>query len=172
MRRSISSKVIGVALLTVFWLQCAVSQEASSGEAEFALLIRDGSAQNTRLSLSAVAKLPRLRIRAADEKGTESVWEGTPIYEVLKAAGVKFGEALRGPALANYLLVEAADGYRVAFALPELDPAFGDRVFLLADRRDGKPMNEKDGPLRVVVPDEKRHARWVRQVTAMSIGRP
>lgn len=123
------------------------------------------------MSLSAVTKLPRLRIRAADEKGTESVWEGTPLYEVLKAAGIKFGEALRGPGMANYLLVEAADGYRVAFALPELDPAFSDRVFLLADRRDGKAMNEKEGPLRIV-PDEKRHARWVRQVTGMSIGRP
>jgi hypothetical protein len=91
---------------------------------------------------------------------------------VLKAAGAQFGEALPGPALANYLLVEAADGYRVVFALPELDPAFSDRVFLLADRRDGKPMNEKEGRLRIVVPDEKRHARWVRQVTAMSIRRP
>jgi hypothetical protein len=33
-------------------------------------------------------------------------------------------------------------------------------------------MNEKEGRLRIVVPDEKRHARWVRQVTAMSIRRP
>jgi hypothetical protein len=91
---------------------------------------------------------------------------------VLKAAGVKFGEALRGPALANYLLVEAADGYRVVFALPDLDFAFSDRVFLLADRHDGKPMNEKEGRLRIVVPDEKRHARWVRQVVAISVRRP
>jgi hypothetical protein len=172
MQQSIGWKVIGVALLTAFWFQCAISQEVNSEEAEFALIVRDSLTQDTRLNLSAIAKLPRLRIRAADEKGVESVWEGTPLYEVLKAAGAKFGEALRGPALANYLLVEATDGYRVVFALPELDPAFSDRVFLLADRRDGKPMNEKEGRLRIVVPDEKRHARWVRQVTAMSIRRP
>ena len=172
MQRSVGSKVIGIALLTMLLFQCAISQEANSGEAEFALVVRDSSAQDTRLNLSALGKLPRLRVRAADEKGAESAWEGTPLYEVLKAAGVKFGEALRGPALANYLLVEAADGYRVVFALPELDPAFSDRVFLLADRRDGKPMKEKEGRLRIVVPDEKRHARWVRQVTAMSLKRP
>ena len=172
MRRRIGSRVIGMALAMVFWLQSGISHEASSGETEFALVIRNSPAQDTRLSLSAIAKLAHLSVRATDEKGAESVWEGTPIYEVLKAAGINFGEALRGPALANYLLVEAADGYRVAFALPELDPAFSDRVFLLADRRDGKPMNEKEGRLRIVVPDEKRHARWVRRVVAISVRQP
>ena len=66
--------------------------------------------------------------------------------------------------MALYLLVEAADGYRVIFALPELDPAFTERVVLLADHRDGQPLSTAEGPLRLVVPDEKRHARWVRQV--------
>jgi len=33
--------------------------------------------------------------------------------------------------LANYLLAEAADGYRAAFAFPEFDPAFNDRVIIL-----------------------------------------
>ena len=85
---------------------------------------------------------------------------------------MKFGEAIRGKALANYVLAEAADGYCVVFALPEMDPAFTDLTFLLADRRDGQPLGEVDGKLRIVVPHEKRHARWVRQVVALSIRRP
>ena len=48
---------------------------------------------------------------------------------------MKLGEATRGAVLANYLIAEAADGYRVVFALPEVDPAFTDFIFLLADRR-------------------------------------
>ena len=94
-----------------------------------------------------------------------------PLVEVLRSAGVKFGHDLRGPALATYLVVEAADGYRAVFALPELDPASTDRVILLADRRDGKPIDAKDGPLRVIVPGEKRHSRWVKQVIALKVGR-
>jgi hypothetical protein len=90
---------------------------------------------------------------------------------VLKAAGVQFGQDLRGPALATYLVVEAADGYRAVFALPELDPAFTDCIILLADRREGKPLGGTEGPLRVIVPGEKRHARWVRQVIALKVGR-
>ena len=69
----------------------------------------------------------------------------------------------------SYLLVEAADGYRVVFALPELDPAFTDRVILLADRADGHPLDNKEGPFHIVVPGEKRMARWVRQVTSLKV---
>ena len=71
--------------------------------------------------------------------------------------------------LSKFLLVEAADGYRVVFALPELDPAFRDVVVLVADRRDGQPLSTGEGPLRLVVPHEKRWARWVRQVNALKV---
>src|SRR5262249_10815519 len=97
--------------------------------------------------------------------------EGVPLFEILKAAGVPFGTDLRGPALASYLVVEASDGYRVVFALPELDPAFTDHIVLLADRRDGKPLEGEEGALRLVVLGEKRHARWVRKVVALRIRR-
>ena len=73
--------------------------------------------------------------------------------------------------MALYLLVEAADGYRVVFALPELDPAFTERMVLLADHRDGQPLTTTEGPLRLVVPDDKRHARWVRQVGSGTVRR-
>lgn len=71
--------------------------------------------------------------------------------------------------LAACLLVEAADGYRVVFALPELDPAFTDRTILLAGKVDGHPLDGKQGPFRIVVPGETRMARWVRQVTALRV---
>ena len=93
------------------------------------------------------------------------------LVEVLKLAGIKFGEELRGKSLALFLIVDAADGYRAVFALPELDHAYTERVILLADRRDGKPLASSEWPLRIIVPDEKRHARWVRQVTALSVRR-
>jgi hypothetical protein len=89
----------------------------------------------------------------------------------LRLAGVPFGEGLRGKNLALYLIVEAADGYQAIFALPELDPAFTDRIILLADHKDGNSLSISEGPLRIVAPDEKRHARWVRQVIALTIRR-
>jgi hypothetical protein len=76
---------------------------------------------------------------------------------------------MKGKRLASCLLVEAADGYSVVFALPELDPAFDDKQVVLAFSRDGRPIDDKEGPYRIVIPEEKRMARWVRQVTTLKI---
>ena len=76
---------------------------------------------------------------------------------------------MRGKRLAYCLLVGAADGYHAVIALPELDPAFTDKQVLLAFLKDGKPLDEKEGPYRIVIPEEKRMARWVRQVNTLKI---
>ena len=124
-----------------------------------------------KLTAADLAKLPRRSVRAKDHDGKESEFEGSPLIEVLKLAGVKFGEGLRGKNLALYLVVEAADGYRVVYALPELDPAYTDKIVMLVDKRDSKALDTKEGPLRIIVPDEKMHARWVRQVTGLVVKR-
>src|SRR5580765_1186677 len=114
-------------------------------------------------------QLPRVSITAKDHDGKESKYSGVELREVLKMAGVVFGKDLRGEALAKYLLVEAADGYKAVFALPELDTEFTDRLVVLADLKDGKPLSADDGPFQIIVPNEKKHARWVRQVTWLRV---
>ncbi|HWY57236.1 MAG TPA: molybdopterin-dependent oxidoreductase [Terriglobales bacterium] len=101
--------------------------------------------------------------------GTSATFEGVALGAVLEKAGVGFGQTMKGKRLAPCLLVEAADGYRVVIALPELDPAFTDKQIILALSKDGKPLDEKEGPYRIVIPDERRMARWVRQVTTLKV---
>jgi hypothetical protein len=67
------------------------------------------------------------------------------------------------------MLVEAKDGYRATFAWAELDSTFMDKAVYVVTNRDGKLLSEKDGPFQLVVPGEKRSARWVRQVPALRI---
>jgi DMSO/TMAO reductase YedYZ molybdopterin-dependent catalytic subunit len=124
-------------------------------------------------TISAVefAKLPRQSLRARAHDGVERVYEGVPLVDVLAKAGVPTDKNLRGQALAIYVAVEASDGYRAVFSLAELDRSMTDRVVLLADRRDGQPLTAIDGPLLVVVPGEKKHARWVKQVIRLKVGR-
>ena len=68
----------------------------------------------------------------------------------------------------SYTVVSAADNYHVLFTLPELDPSYTDHVAIIADTIDGKPFSEA-GPYRLIVPFEKRQARWVRNVTAVDL---
>jgi len=122
-------------------------------------------------SAEELAKLPCQTVKAKAHDGTESQYEGVALGEILAKAGVPLGKDLRGKAMALYVVAEASDDYRAVFALPELDPAYSDRVILLAYHRDGRPLSAREGPLQIIVPGEKKHARWVRQVIRLRVGR-
>lgn len=51
--------------------------------------------------------------------------------------------------------MEAAKDYPAVIALPELDPDFTDAEVILAYLQDGKPLDEKAGPYRIVISEEK-----------------
>ena len=53
------------------------------------------------------------------------------------------------------LYTAALDKYCVVLALPELDAAFTARRVLLADHRDEPLLPVAEGPLRLVLPDER-----------------
>ena len=120
------------------------------------------------LSRTDIEALPRVRVTVSEHSNPTN-FEGPLLKSILEKAGVSFGESMKGKRLASCLLVEAADGYRAVVALPELDPAFTEKQIVLALQRDGKPLAHKEGPYRLVIPDEKRMARWVRQVTVLKI---
>ena len=120
----------------------------------------------TPFLLDAEALRAMTRTKAsANDHGNQGMWEGVHLRDVLTRAGAPMGEALRGRATTMVLVVGAADGYRSVFALAELDPDFGNLDAVLADTRDGKPLDAKEGPYRLVLPHHKREARSVRQIT-------
>jgi DMSO/TMAO reductase YedYZ molybdopterin-dependent catalytic subunit len=146
-------------------------KQATAKPSSALLEVRGEVARPLALSAEEFAKLPRQTVKARGHDGVESEYEGVPLIQVLGRAGVPTGAELKGKELTRYVVVEAADGYRVNFSLAELDAAFTDRVVLLADRRDGRRLTDREGPLQVIVPGEKKHARWVRQVTRLVGGR-
>jgi hypothetical protein len=129
------------------------------------LTVENGTGKQTQLTRADLEALPHVKVTT----GASATFEGVALGALLAKAGVGFGETLRGKRLASCLLVEAADGYRAVIALPELDPAFTDKQIVLVFLKDGKPLDDKEGPYRIVIPDEKRMARWVRQVTTLKI---
>jgi hypothetical protein len=149
--------------------QPRASKSANESSPQGSLTLVNESEKVTNLSAKEFAKLPRKSITVKDHAGISAVYEGVVLAEVLRAAHVSLGKDLKGPLLAHCLLVEAADGYRVVFSLPEVDPSITDNLVLIADRKDGKSLDSKEGPYRLVVPQEKKHARWVRQVTRISV---
>lgn len=120
------------------------------------------------LDPASLASLPHSPVTASAH-GQTLHCEGVPLTMLLRAAGALPEQPLRGAALASYVLVDARDGYRVVYALAELEPTLGGSQAMLVDRCDGKPLDEQEGPLRLIAADEARPARWVRQVQSIAV---
>ncbi|MGA2336579.1 MAG: molybdopterin-dependent oxidoreductase [Terriglobales bacterium] len=132
------------------------------------LTVQAESGKQTVLARADIEALPHVKVTTA-ASGVSATFEGVALRAVLEKAGVGFDETMKGKRMASCLLVEAADDYRVVIALPEIDPRFNDKQVILAFLKDGKPLDDKKGSYRIVIPDEKRMARWVRQVTTLKI---
>jgi hypothetical protein len=145
----------------------ALSMPAAQAWAQ-QLTIQNDDGKRTVLSRADLEALPHVKVQATAHD-VSAAFEGVAVKAVLEKAGVAFGEGMWGKRLASCLLVEAADGYKVVIALPEMDPGFTDKQVVLAFLKDGKAMDSKEGPYRIVIPDEKRPARWIRQVTGLKI---
>jgi DMSO/TMAO reductase YedYZ molybdopterin-dependent catalytic subunit len=108
-------------------------------------------------------------VRKDKEGKTDHTYTGVTLSDILKKAGATMEDALKGKNLTKYLLVEASDNYQVVFALAELDKNYTDRLIILADTVDGKPLPAGEGPFRIIVQDEKKPARCVRQVVGLKV---
>jgi hypothetical protein len=124
---------------------------------------------HSEFSLDDYNQLPTSSVSVIDHEGKAAVYEGVLLSQVLQNAGIVSGKALRGSNLAMFLVVGALDGYKVVFALPEIDPMFNDKGILLARRKNGQVLSDNDGPFQIIVPAEARHGRWVRQVAYIKL---
>lgn len=132
------------------------------------LTIVGADGHSTSLSVAQIASMTHVTVNVEDH-GVAAKFGGVPLAAVLTSAGIQLGDSLRGARLAEVLLASATDNYKVAFALAEVDPAFATREIILADKRDGKPLDAREGPFRIVAPGDKRGARWIRQLTTLKV---
>jgi hypothetical protein len=151
-------------LICIVWCFLLVSPGLSAQTLQ--IINEEGHSAN--ISSAQIANAPHVTVEVRDHD-VPARFEGVPVSAVLAMAGIPLGDTMRGPRMAEVLLVEAADGYKVVFALAEFDPAFAAREILLTDKRDGKGLDAKEGPFRIVAPGDKRPARWIRQVARLRI---
>jgi DMSO/TMAO reductase YedYZ molybdopterin-dependent catalytic subunit len=142
---------------------------APAGSQQVTVKVEGEVTHPLQLSLSDLAKMRRVEVAATDRDGKEHHYSGVPVAEILQQAGATMGPQLRGKNMAKYLLVKSADGYEVVFSLPELDNTFTNRTIILADQADGSPLPANKGPFRIVVPGEKKPARWIWQVSSLVV---
>jgi DMSO/TMAO reductase YedYZ molybdopterin-dependent catalytic subunit len=121
------------------------------------------------LKLADMQQFKQTNVIRKDRDGNDHTYTGVTLAELLQKAGATIGNDLKGENLTKFISVEASDGYQVVFALAELDKSFTDRTIILANMMDGKPLPTGDGPFRIIVQDEKKPARCIKQVTEIKV---
>ena len=165
MQNIIKNILIGCFFLATLPIKSQTDQQAMvkvSGEVTKPLSLTETDLQ----------KFPQTTVTRKDKDGKDHVYNGVLLATILEKAGVTLGKDLKGKNLTKYVLLGARDGYHVIFALAELEKDFTDRLIILADTIDGKPLTEADGPFRVIVQDEKKPARCIRQVSSIVVVLP
>jgi DMSO/TMAO reductase YedYZ molybdopterin-dependent catalytic subunit len=121
------------------------------------------------LTIQDLSTYKQVSHKVKDRDGKEHEFKGVALIELFEKAGVTTGGKLRGENLAKYVLIKAADGYEVIYSLPEIDPEFTDQVIILATQKDGQPLPNGEGPFRIITPNDKKQARWIREVQSIKI---
>jgi hypothetical protein len=157
-------------LSVVIFLLVVVCCSRASDEKAPPLIVQNAAGKEKAFGSAELGNLPPKKIRAKDpHSGVTADYEGVLLADLLRAAGVTLGKELRGPFLATYVLAEAKDGYRVVYSIGEIDPDTGNAQILVAHKKNGDPLPVSEGPYRFVLPQDKRGARWIRQLTRVSV---
>lgn len=132
------------------------------------IVLRINDAPAIQITAGDLAKLPR-HSAVLNDHGKQISYEGVLLHDVVALGGVDFGKGLRGKQLSSYVAALASDDYEVVYALAELDPTVMDSDIVVADKRDGQALSANEGPLRIIVPHDKRPTRSVRLLREIDV---
>ena len=158
----------GIAALTLM-AAAAAAQNAGNANSAAALVVKGSVKQELRLTLPELKAMPRTKVTAKGHDGSTHEYEGVTLVSLLAKAGAPQTGDLRGKNMTLCVVAEASDGYRAAFSLAELDADFAGESVVVADTVDGKDLGTEQGPLRLVVPSDKRQGRWVRLLKVLTV---
>jgi len=115
--------------------------------------------------------LPQITVTVHNgHTNADEAYSGVPLASLLAKVNAPLGKELHGEAMTGYVVATGSDGYSVVLSLAEVDPEFHAGQVLVADARDGKPL-EKNGPFQLIVSDDKRPARWVHNLVSITLKR-
>ena len=158
-------------LCAVFVALCSGIALAQERPHSGSLVVVGESGKTLTLKPADLATMPRVTVTVKQPDGRGVTHEGVLVAELLKRVGAPLGKALRGDAMATYVVASATDGYRVVFSLAELDPEFTGSEIMVVDRTNGQPLLPDQGPIRIVAAKDLAGARSIRMLERIEVVR-
>lgn len=147
-----------------------VAQQTAPAASPSDLVLTAPSHEPVRLSATELKALPHITVTFHNtHTNADEIYSGVRLADLLAKLGAPLGDALRGKALADYVVATGADGYKSVLALGEIDSSFHPGDVIVADAIDGKPLDAHNGPFKLVVTEDKRPARSVRNLISIEL---
>lgn len=114
--------------------------------------------------LAALQALPETAVTVGND-----TWTGVSLWDLLSGAvGLQTDPAVKNDVLGMYVVATGSDGYKAAFSLGELNPAFGNQADLVAFELNGAPLTDS-GFARIVAAGDGKKGRWVSNLTSLEV---
>ena len=133
------------------------------------LTLRALAGKSVTLTPEDIAALPHKTVSVFNShtKSNEK-YSGVSLSDLLNNIGVPQGENVKGKVFMTAVIAAGTDKYSVLYALAEVDPSIHTGEVIVADSVDGQKLG-KDGAFKLVSTEERRPARWVRNLTEISV---
>lgn len=122
----------------------------------------------TPMSVAELSAMPQTTVTVMNlHTKMQETYTGVRLSEVLAKAGAE-GAAHNKAMLRSYVRAEGTDQYWVLYSEDEVQPAAHEGEVIVALTKGGKPLGE-DGQLKLVSTEDKKPARWVRNLVAVKL---
>ncbi|MBT9332204.1 molybdopterin-dependent oxidoreductase [Paracidobacterium acidisoli] len=170
MRIRISHRTLALQVLLAASVCLAQAPAGSPADSNSGALKIQTPEKSETLLPAALKALPHITVTVHNPHAdADETFSGVPLMDLLAREGVPHGHDMRGKALSEYVVATGSDGYKAVVSLAEADPEFHPGDVLVADAMDGKPLDAKTGPFRLVVTADKRPARSVRNLVSIEV---
>jgi DMSO/TMAO reductase YedYZ molybdopterin-dependent catalytic subunit len=160
---------VGRALIIIL---CAMRAIAGNAQVDTASVhvIRNGC--DVVLTLERLRKLEQHEVEVTERDGTKVAYQGAWLANVLDAGCDSTFRLDKHGSLRAVVKVTGADDFVAVVAMAEAMPDFSDRPVMLAWQRNGEPLSERHGPFQLVLADDRKPGRNVRQVKLLEVIQP
>jgi hypothetical protein len=170
MRKNILAAVLIACLLTISSFCAGQAATVPAQSANSSLLVIAPSHDPWRLSVADLKAMPHMSVTIHNvHTNADESYSGVRLSDLLAKMNAPLGSDLRGAALADYIVATGSDGYKAVLALGEVDPSFHPGDVIVAEAMDGKALDAHNGPFKLVVTEDKRPARAVRNLVSIEL---
>lgn len=124
------------------------------------------------LTLERLHALPLREATMTERDGSTATYQGAWLGEVLDLGCDSTAHLDMHGTLRSAVKVTAVDGFTAVVAMAEAVHDFSEYPAMLAWSRNGRVLSERHGPLQLVVPDDRKPGRNVRQVKELEVITP